>query len=355
MKKIVSILLSIFLFLNLTIITNANTTSSSLPISEVVFSLRNIEPFKDSLGLSNVNFNNLYIANPLITYEYTDQGFASNIEMYPLLENNTIVAWAIENISGNNKSYQISSDLIHDINTTISTYNNIAILYDSVGCYLLHNSNITLLNKISLQIENRKILPSDITFILKEIELYTIKDCVKLNYSSSPQTRSSYYTELGVEFVSQRPPSNMCWAATIACIANYINGTNLVALNVAMSHYGMTNFNSTLPIGDEVDILSNTYNINYTHRNQRPSDNAIIKNINNNYPLYCIFKVPNSTIRHVVTLYGYHITAGYYFIMDPAFGNAMTTYDSSVGTHIYTSGYSGSVHTFESATCRYWS
>lgn len=145
----------------------------------------------------------------------------------------------------------------------------------------------------------------------------------------------------------------MCWAASVACISNYLNGTSNTAASVAQSWYNTSDYagyNLGLTVGLQDDVLSD-YGISYTYKNQVPSDGVLFKNIYNDYPILATFKW--SSGYHDVVIYGVNVTGGYTYVMDPEGGFYSTTYSSSTG-HTYFSTYNGVTLTLNSATCKYW-
>lgn len=354
MKRLICLILSLIIATQISTVASAENTVLTPYITKIVTALRAAEYIKNDLGLSQVDFSDISVANPLTTYEYTSAGFEENIVMYPLLVENTLVAWAVESSSGNSVTYQISTGLVNEINDFTDSYSNIAIIYDYNGCYLYKENELNMLNESSFNASNRKSLTADINVDFSSLNLYNINSYIALGYTPEISTRASYYTQLDVKFVTQRPPSDMCWAATIACIVNYVNGTNLNVLQVAIAHYGLSNFNQGLPSEDSADILSNTYDLPYTYRNSAPSDSVIMNNINKGFPIYASFKNQETGGRHAVTLYGYHIMAGYIFIMDPQSGSELATYDANLNKYKYVDTDDGVDFTFERASCRYW-
>ncbi len=347
---------SICLFLVIVILISS-TTISAFAITEtaskkIISALQLAENIKNELGLSEVDFGELTISSPIYSYEYTQKGFVQNNVMYALKHKNELVAWAISLDRNGELEFQITTALIKEVNAVLSANTCFALIYDSIYCYLYNGNSFIPLYEYSLEINNRCPLPKDIgKCSTNRITLTSISESENLNYSYISSRVQTYYS-CSVGYVTQDPPSHLCWAASIACIVNSKKGTNYNAKNVAQTYYGTDNYNIGLTVGLEQDILRKKYYLWYTYKNSVPSDAIIGRNIQNNYPLYASFAVSNGG-RHAVVIYGVDIVKGYIAIMDPEFGFIGATI--STNGYQYISAYSGYTLTWDMATCRYWS
>lgn len=304
------------------------------------------------MGLYDVNFSEITISNPVYTYEYTVEGLVQNNVMYPLKFNGNLVAWAIPLSDNSNSNYQITTALVNDVNLLLQDGTDFALIYDYDYCYLYNGSELFLLTETTYKVENRLMLNTDSVCVNDfNIQLTNIADSTSLNYYSQPTTRAQTYYSCPVNFVSQNPPSLLCWAASIACVVNYKKGTTYTAVQVAQKHYGNTDFNKGLPLGDEDNILISDYFLLYRYKNEVPGDGVIGKNIINDYPILATFKWSDG--YHLVVIYGINTISGYISIMDPEFGACSATISGS--SYKYVSAYSGTTLTLNRATCKYWS
>ena len=87
--------------------TEVNSSLTPSQTSQLLSIVSDLEPQKSMLGLSNVDFNNLYLGEPIQTYIYTNDTFVKSHDLFPVLYNNTIVFWAYDN----NGNIQISAGL----------------------------------------------------------------------------------------------------------------------------------------------------------------------------------------------------------------------------------------------------
>lgn len=142
--------------------------------------------------------------------------------------------------------------------------------------------------------------------------------------------------------------SNICWAATIACINNYVHGTSLTAIQVAKTYYG-ENYNKSFSTSSSAGVMRAHYNLLYQYYARVPSSNIILSNIQSGYPIYGRFV--HSSGGHAVTIYGVNLISGYITVMDPEFGSTICYYSN--GIYSYT-GRSGAKLKLTEAICYIW-
>lgn len=341
-RKLISVLLILIHLICLT----ATVSASDCPVflsqskeNALNNAISNIEMQKEQLGLDEVDFDDISVGQPLQTYIYTNNTFQKSHLMYPVISHEKLIMWAIE-INGD---FQITSALVDELNKRIDINTPFTIVYDRNSVYLFYNNIFSKLKTSVMEDDSRAEL--DINLITDNIALQTTKlnENAIMKYSSPASSRAVIY-KCDVDFVSQNPPSDICWAATIACIANYRNGTSLTAVYVAKNHFG-DYYNQRIDSGLVPQIMSN-YDLYYIYRYQVPSDNVISENIRDGFPVYSIWNGGGG--RHAVCIYGINPISGYLYIMDPEYG-----FTSSVANK-YVSGYSGITLTLEQAVCHSW-
>ena len=115
-------------------------------------------------------------------------------------------------------------------------------------------------------------------------------------------------------------PYGLCWAASVATICNYLNGTNVTAKNVADKMGIGYNTGGGLY---EAQVALSKYGVTYNNYNDslnaqnRMSWSELKTNINNKYPVYVESHV-NGNISddgHAVTAYGYSVAAGSNYVI----------------------------------------
>lgn len=350
--KIICIILSLTICFSFSLNVLASNISESTT-AKIISALNAVECVKDNMGLSDINFEDIEISDPIHTYEYTSEGFVASRLMYPLKANDTLVALAVAVDISPNTEYQVSTTLISEINAVITEYTSFALVYDYNCCYLFDGTNFSLLKQNTICIEERAVLQTTSTFLSPNIELTNISNSTNLGYISTPQTRTPIYYACSVDYVTQNPYKNLCWAASVACAVNCIKGTNLSAFQVASNYFGSIDCNYGL-VPSKITKAINSYSQSYSYKQDTvPSDSVILKNIKANYPILAGF-LDSSNRAHMLTLYGINITASYIYLMDPSYGFRSATYKLGVGYQLVRSDINDSI-VFKEAICRYWS
>ena len=354
MKKIISFMLAIVMIVSMSAI-SVSASAVHAETSGIVNALNSVECVKDQLGLASVDFEQLsYSTNHIYAYDYTSDGLVYNSEFIPIMYDNSLIGWVIKATNEANTVYQFSTAFVDQVNSIVSSNMNIAFIYDYNSSYLYDGNQLHKLSDRSLLVESRSVINTVDSLDITDVTLNGLSGYIDLEYSSlTTNARTPIYYSCDVSFVTQNPPSNMCWAASAACIANYLNGTSHTATSVAQDWYNTTTYdeyNRSLTLGLQDDVLSD-YGVSYTYKNQVPSDGIILNNICNGYPVQATFKWSNG--YHDVVIYGINAIGGYIYIMDPEYGFCGTTYSASSG-HTYVSGYSGVTLTLNRATCKYW-
>lgn len=352
MKKFISIILAVTLFALQSIPYISATTMYSSDIFGISNAVYEAEESKFELRIEDINFCNLSFSDSIIAYDYTDNGFVFNSEFFPIKSDNDLIGWVIKTNFNSEAIYQFSVAYIDYVRDNIDENTSFAIIYDYSNCYLYDGTTLNKIGDITLQVDTRDTILSAAALDFSSVELKSYKNNYSLQYNSnSNNSRAQTYISCNVSYVSQNPPSNICWAASVACISNYVYGTNRTAISVAQYWYGTTNYNRGLPANEHDDVLR-AYSLNYTYYYQIPSDSVIYRNINIGYPILARFITSSSA--HAVVIYGINITGGYIFVMDPEYGFTRANYSSANG-YYYVSAYSGVTLTLESAACMTWS
>ena len=350
MKKIASIILS-FLFVAYLTMPEVNALSyDATTVAGVSKALQEAEELKSELGFSNINFKKLTFSDSIIAYDYTKDGFVYNSEFIPIKQENKLIGWVIKFSDDNNTIYQFTDAFVDVIDDYVDDETKIAFIYDCNNCYVYDGNTLHMVAQSSVCMKSR----SDITDLseidFSGIELGNYANTYTLQYiANNINSRAQAYIYCNVSFVSQNPPSNICWAASAACIVNYLRGYSLTAETVARYRFGENydhSINSTL-----MDDVLNSYGLSYTYHGRVPSDSVIYSNIYRGFPIMATFLC--STGGHCVVVYGINITGGYITLMDPVSGFTRANYSSANG-YTYYSAYSGMTLSFYNAACASW-
>lgn len=169
------------------------------------------------------------------------------------------------------------------------------------------------------------------------MELNSLNEIETINLSGRVSQRATNASKsLGVSYVSQNPPSSICWAASMACIGNYLTSYSYSAKTFAQKVYGTSDWNKAASTATAVSGLKNVYGVSYIAGVGRPSTSKIQSNINAGYPVYATWSYSGG--RHATVVRGYSEISSIY-VMDPEFGFTTATYKLS--GFQYVSGYSG--------------
>ncbi len=326
MKKIFKNLISVHLILTLCCCSCISALAVELaPLTvaeqaELSMALQGMELQKEHLDLNDTDFSQLQVGEPVQTYIYTDNMFEVSHVMYPILDGDKLIFWAIKN----GHKFQLSTGLVDEVNDAIGCDDAFAIIYDKVGCYLYTNNTFTLLKVSANENDLRSVLTST-TAVDVQLETVSLSKNADLTYSPV-MTRDPIYYACNVSYVSQNAPSNMCWAATIACIVNYCNDMSYTAVDVAQAYYESTNYNvynngiST----SAAAVCLNSYGLNYTYAPTAPSTSDMLNNIRMGYPLYTSWDImangANTGRQHAACIYAVNYASGYAYVMDPENG-----------------------------------
>lgn len=364
-KKIFSALLCAAMTLNLLTVNISAEETFAQTVSEnegIIEALRMIEPVKENYGLTEADLENMEVADPIKTYEYTSEGISFLRNYFPLICNGALTAWAIEDTNGSKVLYQISTSYINEISRAINNMTSFALIYDKNSCYLFDGKKLQKLGTYE-NIESRIITDEESDF--SAVKLNSICETSDLGYTHDAvaygavlpevtyKCNVSYVTQNGYEY------STICWAATAACIVNCVKGTNYTAWDVFTKcsdladskTKGLDNKNATVVLG--------RYGLSYQHKKYVPTISVIENNIKNNYPINGFFQYFNyeGNIRgHACAIYGCTISnqdnaLNCIYIMDPQVGFTTAYYSSS--TYKYIAGSTGYEVWLYQAACRY--
>lgn len=330
MKKAVRSVLAVLLCVALMLPITANAAGSITNEDHiaVVELLRSVEPAKSSFGIDHVDFTAVKIGNKIHCYEYANNDFSEIRAAYPLFYDSVLFGLALQTDIG---SFQFTVAFVDDIISLNATH--IALIYDSTACYLYDGSAFVYLQKNPYEIETRDALPIDVRDLNTDyIVLCNLSQSTSLSYSCTINSRSSVEAFCGVSYVPQGD-YKICWAATMACIVNYLLDYDLEAIDVAQAYYGETDFDRGLHPYYVRNFMHTYYGINYTYREETPSGSVVLQNIINDYPIYCAFSGDRGT--HGVTIYGINRVSNIIYIMEPNNGPITGQWSNGVWTFVW--------------------
>ena len=156
------------------------------------------------LGLSNVDFDNLSIANGVPTYVFDGEVFHEEAPYFPITDNGKLVFWVVEDEHG----VQVTDGLVSELRGIVPSEANVAIIYDRTTAYLYREDESSYTPLVTYpQFPER----GDVdTTIAPNISPSSSVRSVPI--PSSPIAGASNYS-LSVPVVRQPSGSSMCWAA----------------------------------------------------------------------------------------------------------------------------------------------
>lgn len=333
-KKLLSGILTLcfcFSISSVAVATYDDVSSETLNASErdkIIDVLRYVEAGKENYNLEDVNFEEIEIGNAIYAYECTDAGFGRIGEVYPLIADGQVVATAIK---VDNSGYSIETSLAQAINKADKA--DIALVYDCNNCYIYDGLDFIHLRQSRVVMPNRASLnETRLTLDPCNLMTHNIFDTETLGYknqsNSSRQVTQTYYSCNNVYYVTQNPYDYLCWAASIATILNCLNGTSETAPSISMKYFGTTYVKDEgISSTQAATFMRNKCNLSYSLINSVPSNNKILSDIMNNYPIFGIFQYTFGYTDHAATIYGVNLISGYISVMDPLFGVATAKSD----------------------------
>lgn len=342
MKKIITNFIAVALTTILLVPVTAFASETSFVSEEPDLSV-NCENVAEELAF--LNDTNGTLGTPFYSYEYKDNTYEkTSYAWYPIIENNSIKSFVLQNIQNAN-DVQLTDCYVSELNKYYLDHTAIALIYDANACYAASSNGLAKIGEFGYIVKERDTIeaPGNVIDLYSEnIEMHVPGEKVssteimgaKKNVKRLNATASE--ANLTVPFVSQNPPSNICWAASVACIGNYLTSNSYTAKDIAQSVFG-NSWNQAATISTAMTALKSKYNVSYTKiGGTAPSDSKIYNNISAGYPVYSTWKWTNGS--HATVIRGIK-TGSYVFLMDPEYGYNVANKTS--GVYSYTSGYSG--------------
>lgn len=292
------------------------------------------------LGLSNIDFDNLSIANGVPTYIFDGEVFHEEAPYFPITDNGKLVFWVIEDEHG----VQIADGLVSELRGIVPSEANVAIIYDRTTAYLYREDESSYTPLVTYpQFPER----GDVdTTIAPNVSPSSSTHSVPI--PSSPTARAGNYS-LSVPVVRQPSGSSMCWAASCASISNYLLGTGYTCEGVAKKWYGSSNYDRALSYSDSARVLQ-ALGLSYTHYGSAPTTSKITNNLSRGYPAYGCWSYGSGT-GHATVIRGL-TSSNSLSLMDPL-TSSFTTANYSYGLWWARSAGTGSQMHLEATTCRY--
>lgn len=305
-------------------------------IISLASTLKGIEANKVGAGLEDVDFSSLSICEPISFYEVVDGSLRELDSRYPILDQSADIRMFAYDVGA--ESMVVSTALAKPINDALNAEDEIAVVFDSRGCYLLRrDGSFVGIGTSSCVVPTRDSIIDCSAIDTDSVRFSGIHEIRSIDALASTLSRSAR-SLLQVGYVAQPPGSDICWAACVASIANYLNGGSRTARSVAQAYYG-SSYDRSLPNTQFPAVLSANGVYLYNYYSAWPSDAEVSGNINAGYPLVGILSVNgNAQSTHAVVVCGHSFFAEIH-VMDPEFG--FTTAAKLGTSYVYLRGYSG--------------
>lgn len=315
-------------------------TLSSEGVSQLPDDIAGIRDQADSLGLSDVDFDNLYLGDGIPTYVYSLGSFNKGPLYFPVLENQRIVFWIMETEDG----IQATNGLVPETMDFASPESEIAIVYDQTAAYLYSRQEAAYTELLKYPaMPDRGIID---TACVPEIDTATYGQGDKLPAWPSIRAYNAY---VSVPIVRQPAGSNMCWAATCASIANSRTGSSYTCEGVAKFWYGAIDYDKGLPRGDSAKVLK-ALGVAYTYYGGVPSAGTINNNLSSGFAIYGSWSYESGN-GHATVIRGVNSNEAL-SLMDPL-TSSFTTANRSGGTWRARSAGTGANMGLDATTMRY--
>lgn len=339
MKKTLSFLLAIVVIITLSVPAFASSDSD---INSAIVSAVN-SYVSDMIGTDGAlsNTNDISYMAAINAYEYVNGAFNKlDFELYPIIAGAQIVAYATvyESAEG------LTVAQITKGNTfQLSIGSSAVILYDCTACYTFDGTYLRKNSENAIAIDYRDDLTQIALEDLNELVLSPVANATPISIS---HRRSSIVYTCSVPIKSQLIDANgntvdssdICWAASIASIGQYLVPTiNKTAVEVAQYVFG-SDYNHGASTQVSLGALSGIYDVIYGYFAMSPTSSKIVSNLSAGYPMFGSFTYSDG--RHAVVIYSINLTDGYIRVMDPQFGY-QTCYLNSSGVYSYVSVASG--------------
>lgn len=330
--------------------------------------LQVVEEFQDAYEVSDSELEGAKLGCPFVIYE-PEKSVQDEIYYYPILDAQDNIV-LLMSIMGTTQGWNLSISeewvdglqQMGDITTDVVFYKTGDVLYaeNKRGSYVIAGEvehGIRSFQCESYESKKQHISEINTRFVKADTENIELSDTNRYDGYAPAFSTSTSSSKICALYNKQLQGSyNLCWAASVATICNYLNGTNVTAKNVA-DKMGI-GYNTGAGLYEAQAALSrygvtyNNYNASLNAQN-RMSWNELKTNINNKYPVYVAAK-PNDPKRlgHAVTAYGYSVAAGssYVVMWNSGSGASMTLEFKATGT---TFAYDNDTYTWTYSVSKY--
>ncbi len=348
-KRIVSLALALMMCFSLSVTAFAVETNRLTDQEFVASKISELIPAfltATEFGVTEENYENLYVGNPITAYTYKNGENTGSYLQYPIVFENLnakeIVGLArvIEHENGE-RTIDYGVNCAPQIQVYLETNENtsFALLYSENGVSIATASSQTMIKGYETTSAARMN-----TISLEEAD-YALTDIEAIEKIEVPTatfaTRTVEHNSLNVEYVDQdgRP---LCWAASISCIVEYHTGTSWSIDQIAQMAVD-AGYNAVTDDGVNITQARHILNLfggTNTLVNSYLTYNTLKSKIDLNCPLYIRgYCTDHLTEGHASVAYGYYYGGSgskYIYYMEPNTGFKTASFPSSGGPLIFT-------------------
>lgn len=276
------------------------------------------------------SFNRLLCGYKIHAYECIEGTLVeADFSFYPLFYDDILICMVQKVVCDNGESYvQLTECFLEEFNNVYQNGEKIALIYDVDSCYFVFaNGEREQIGSFTMPVSYRDVL--DDTISIESVVFETVKkissynamfiQTQNMNARSTPTYQSA---SISVDYVTQNPPSKICWAASVACIGNYLTSEDYTAVDVAR-YVSPENYNQSVNTDVAMRALYNIYGIDYAYfraYTHLVSEEILYNNLSQGYPIFSVWSdSQNSSSAHAVVIRGI-LTNSYVMVMDPDFG-----------------------------------
>lgn len=279
------------------------------------------ESCSKELKIESSKFNDWMLGTPFMIYDL-DLDVQEETFFYPLIDKRTGKVFLIASVIGTSVGWQysINKEMVDELNQ-IEWPNTNCIFYQSEGKIIAQTkekkyyfSNRVFNDSFDDKTfeAKKKVILDDMT----KMEKVNISEEIRKSNSLVERYSPTVTSEMGYYYCNLNNAQGqhgrqMCWAASVATIVNYIKGTNYTAWDVC----------NTMGIGYDQGAAASEkqqalarYGINYVEKSGQSSFSSIMSDIGAKRPIAA--STTSSKGGHAVTVYGYrNISSGQYVMM----------------------------------------
>ena len=309
----------------------------------IIQALDGLAGHPEVIGLRDVDIENLEIGKPIPVYEVTTEGLVRQGEEWPLYCDGSIRLTAVEVPAG----FQLYTYVADEIRK--SELNEVAIIYDNKTFRLFDGETLYVVDEYPCD-DNRESLSTVAFSTLQSIcETAPIDAVQSLGYVISA-LRTPYVVSSSeiYDYVSYVPTrydkygnylgsSGLCWAATGACIYNYVHGTHhdvLDARDYYDTCYSTSIGTDGITLLQMQDFITNHGNIGTYTVYTSITESVAYLNLYLDRPMVGCYIRQGSQVGHMVTTYGMNADNNVAYIVDPECGYLQAPYTSTSISYI---------------------